>query len=186
MEVLNDKFNDFAEKSANEVYLKVLEKYIELNKEENVKMDKMDNKEILKAKAVKEINAALKEKAIENFLSKISSQFFQDIVTKFKEKCEQKLNLFIDNLLNNEEANEFFKNCDEINGKKKLSFEKEKNEYLENLLKKETESYAKSANYQDKLKGIKESKGGCPSDSSCPSDSNCGDSQPNCSESNVC
>ena len=79
----------------------------------------MDNKEILKAKAVKEINAALKEKAIENFLSKISSQFFQDIVTKFKERCEQKLNTFINNLLNNEEANEFFKNCDEINGKKK-------------------------------------------------------------------
>ena len=185
MEVLNDKFNEFAEKSANEVYLKVLEKYIEINKEENVKLDKMDNKEILKAKAVKEINAALKEKAIENFLSKISSQFFQDIVTKFKERCEQKLNTFINNLLNNEEANEFFKNCDEINGKKKLTFEKEKNEYLENLLKKETASYAKSAKYQDILKGNKGSKG-CASDSSCPSESNCESSQPNNSESNGC
>ena len=185
MEVLNDKFNEFAEKSANEVYLKVLEKYIEINKEENVKMDKMDNKEILKAKAVKEINAALKEKAIENFLSKISSQFFQDIVTKFKERCEQKLNTFINNLLNNEEANEFFKNCDEINGKKKLTFEKEKNEYLENLLKKETASYAKSAKYQDILKGNKGGKG-CASDSSCPSESNCESSQPNNSESNGC
>jgi hypothetical protein len=71
MEVLNDKFNEFAEKSANEVYLKVLEKYIELNKEEIVKMEQMNDKEILKAKAINEINTALKEKAIENFLSKI-------------------------------------------------------------------------------------------------------------------
>ena len=90
MEVLNDKFNDFAEKSANEVYLKVLEKYIQINKEENVKMDQMNDKEILKAKAINEINTALKEKAIENFLSKIASQFFQDIATKFKNRSEER------------------------------------------------------------------------------------------------
>ena len=185
MEVLNDKFNDFAEKSANEVYLKVLEKYIQINKEENVKMVQMNDKEILKTKAINEINTALKEKAIENFLSKIASQFFQDIVTKFKDQCELKLNGFINNLLNNEEANEFFKNCDEINGKKKLKFEKEKKEYLDNLLKKETESYKKSINYQEKIKGnnIGNNSSECPSDSkcasnsNCPSDSNCGNSQ---------
>ena len=194
MEVLNEKFNDFAEKSANEVYLKVLEKYIQLNKEENVKMDQMNDKEILKAKAIDEINTALKEKAIENFLSKIASQFFQDIVTKFKDRCELKLNNFINNLLNNEEANEFFKNCDEINGKKKLKFEKEKKEYLDNLLKKETESYKKSINYQEKIKGNNmgnnssecPSDSKCPSNSSCPSDSNCSSSQPNSNQSNGC
>ena len=194
MEVLNDKFNDFAEKSANEVYLKVLEKYIQLNKEENVKIDQMNDKEILKAKAIDEINTALKEKAIENFLSKIASQFFQDIVTKFKDRCELKLNNFINNLLNNEEANEFFKNCDEINGKKKLKFEKEKKEYLDNLLKKETESYKKSINYQEKNKGNNMSNNSsecpsdskCPSNSNCPSDSNCGSSQPNSNQSNGC
>ena len=70
----------------NEVYLKVLEKNIQINKEENVKMDQMNDKEILKAKAINEINTALKEKAIENFLSKIASQFFQDIATKFKNR----------------------------------------------------------------------------------------------------
>ena len=61
---------------------------------------------------------------------------------------------------------------------------------FDELSKKELSNYAalfiSGGNTYKLLKGLKESKGGCPSDSSCPSDSNCGDSQPICSESNVC
>ena len=184
IEVINEKFNEFAEKAANEIYLNVLEKYRDL-KDENIKMDKMKDKNALKAEATQEINKALKEKAVENFLSKIASQFFQDIVLKFKDKCEEKLNNFINNLLYNEEANEFFKSCDELNGNKKFKFENDIKTYLEKLQTKEEDSLKKSLNIQEEAK--KNRIGSSECGSSVPicnnSEQNCSSSEPNCNSS---
>ena len=184
IEVINEKFNEFAEKAANEIYLNVLEKYRDL-KDENIKMDKMKDKNALKAEATQEINKALKEKAVENFLSKIASQFFQDIVLKFKDKCEEKLNNFINNLLYNEEANEFFKSCDELNGNKKFKFENDIKTYLEKLQTKEEDSLKKSLNIQEEAK--KNRMGSSECGSSVPicnnSEQNCSSSEPNCNSS---
>ena len=176
-EVISEKFNEFAKKSADEIYTKVLEKYVDLRKEE-IKMGNMKTKAQLKEEAEQEINNALREKAIENFLSKMASQFFKEIVSKFKERCELKLKEFIDNLLNNEQANEFFASCDEINGKKKLKFEEDINKYIKLLQQKEEESQKKAI--QAKFGSSKMESESCGSS---PSEQNCGDSQPNCESS---
>ena len=124
IEVINQRFDEFAQKSANEIYLKISEKYIDLNSK-NEKMEKMKDKEQIKFEAIEILNKVLKEKAMKNFLSKIASQFYQEVISKFGSKCEGKLNIFINEIIKNEEANEFFKNCDDLNGNKKLKFEKE-------------------------------------------------------------
>ena len=189
IEVINEKFNEFAKKAANDIYLNVLEKYRDL-KDENAKMDRMKDKDELKAEATQEINKALKEKAVENFLAKIASQFFQDIVLRFKDKCEEKLNNFINNLLYNEEANEFFKSCDELNGNKKFQFEDDLKKYLEKLQTKEEESLKKSLNTQEesKMNRMGNNEGGCSvpiSEQNCnSSEFNCNSSEPNCSSQN--
>ena len=176
-EVISEKFNEFAKKSADEIYTKVLEKYVDLRKEE-IKMGNMKTKADLKEEAEKEINNALREKAIENFLSKMASQFFKEIVSKFKERCELKLKEFIDNLLNNEQANEFFASCDEINGKKKLKFEEDINKYIKLLQQKEEESQKKAIQAKFGSSKMESESCGCS-----PSEQNCGDSQPNCESS---
>ena len=176
-EVISEKFNEFAKKSADEIYTKVLEKYVDLRKEE-IKMGNMKTKAQLKEEAEKEINNALREKAIENFLSKMASQFFKEIVFKFKERCELKLKEFIDNLLNNEQANEFFASCDEINGKKKLKFEEDINKYIKLLQQKEEESQKKAIQAKFGSSKMESESCGCS-----PSEQNCGDSQPNCESS---
>ena len=176
-EVISEKFNEFAKKSADEIYTKVLEKYVDLRKEE-IKMGNMKTKADLKEEAEKEINNALREKAIENFLSKMASQFFKEIVSKFKERCELKLKEFIDNLLNNEQANEFFASCEEINGKKKLKFEEDINKYIKLLQQKEEESQKKAIQAKFGRSKMESESCGCS-----PSEQNCGDSQPNCESS---
>ena len=176
-EVISEKFNEFAKKSADEIYTKVLEKYVDLRKEE-IKMGNMKTKAQLKEEAEKEINNALREKAIENFLSKMASQFFKEIVFKFKERCELKLKEFIDNLLNNEQANEFFASCDEINGKKKLKFEEDINKYIKLLQQKEEESQKKAIQAKFGSSKMESESCGCS-----PSEQNCGDSQLNCESS---
>ena len=176
-EVISEKFNEFAKKSADEIYTKVLEKYVDLRKEE-IKMGNMKTKAQLKEEAEQEINNALREKAIENFLSKMASQFFKEIVFKFKERCELKLKEFIDNLLNNEQANEFFASCDEINGKKKLKFEEDINKYIKLLQQKEEESQKKAIQAKFGRSKMESESCGCS-----PSEQNCGDSQPNCESS---
>ena len=176
-EVISEKFNEFAKKSADEIYTKVLEKYVDLRKEE-IKMGNMKTKAQLKEEAEQEINNALREKAIENFLSKMASQFFKEIVFKFKERCELKLKEFIDNLLNNEQANEFFASCEEINGKKKLKFEEDINKYIKLLQQKEEESQKKAIQAKFGSSKMESESCGCS-----PSEQNCGDSQPNCESS---
>ena len=176
-EVISEKFNEFAKKSADEIYTKVLEKYVDLRKEE-IKMGNMKTKAQLKEEAEQEINNALREKAIENFLSKMASQFFKEIVSKFKERCELKLKESIDNLLDNEQANEFFANCEEINGKKKLKFEEDINKYIKLLQQKEEESQKKAIQAKFGSSKMESESCGCS-----PSEQNCGDSQPNCESS---
>ena len=135
------------------IYTKYLEKYINICNEENIKIDNIKTKEQIKSEAENEINKALKEKAIEDFLTKIASQLFRDIVSIFKKQCEDKLNEFIKDLPNNKEVNEFFDNCDEINENKELNIKKDFQKYIQNLEKREEESLKKALNFSDKTAG---------------------------------
>ena len=166
LEIFNIKFNEFANKAADEIYLKVIEKYIYLNNKENMKIDNMKDKQTLRKEAIDDITKSLKEKSKENFLSKFASQLYIYIASIFKERCERKLDEFIKNLFINNEANQFFKECDEFNENKELPFEKELKEYIDRLSIKEGESYQKALAMKEKLKcssmGDSES---CPSKS---------------------
>ena len=169
LEIFNPKFDEFVKEAANNIYIKVAEKYFDIANNKNFQMKKRDE---LNAEAIKELNSTLKEKAQENFLSKFASQLFQDIILIFKKKCEEKLGIFINDLLNNKQANDFFKDCDALNENKKLIFENELNEYIESLRKKETESLKRALSASDKSLGnnLGEScSSGCSG--SCPSES---------------
>ena len=152
-EIIDEKFTVFAKKESEVIYTKYLEKYINICNEENIKIDNIKTKEQIKSEAENEINKALKEKAIEDFLTKIASQLFRDIVSIFKEKCEDKLDEFIKDLPNNKEVNEFFDNCDEINENKELNIKKDFQKYIQNLEKREEESLKKALNFSDKTAG---------------------------------
>ena len=171
IEEFNKNFDEFANKAADDIYLKVVEKYIYLADNQNIRMEKMKTKKELRAEAIEEINNTLKERAQKTFLAKFASQFFQDIVLIFKAKCEDKLNKFINDILNNEQANEFFKSCDALNENKKLKFENELEEYIEKLEKKETDSLNRALNSSGN--SSVSCPGGCSSSefSSCPSQS---------------
>ena len=169
IEEFNPKFDEFANKSANDIYIKVAEKYFELNENKKIKMK---SRAEMNAEALEEINKSLRPKAQENFLSKFASQLFRDIVIIFKKKCEEKLDNFIQNLLNNKQANEFFKKCDELTENKKLKFEDQLKEYITNLDNKERDSYQKA---------LSASGQSCASDSNCMGESGssvCGSSGP--------
>ena len=175
IEVLNEKFDEFAKNSADNIHLKILEKYRDIHNENNVKIKRMKTKEEFQSEAIDELNRALKEKAINNFLSKVSSQFYKDIILIFKEKCEKKLDEFINNLLNNEQANEFFKNCDTLNENKKLKFDDDFRAYIEKLKKEEKESKDRA------LSAIEQNRENNMGDSKCnTSESNCSSSQYDC------
>ena len=160
MEIFNPKFDQFAKEAANDIYIKVAEKYFDIGSNKNIQMKKKDE---LSAEAIEELNKSLKEKAQENFLSKFASQLFQDIILIFKKKCEEKLKIFINNLLNNKQANEFFKDCDALNENKKLKFEDELKKYIQNLENKETDSLKRAFSASDQSLGESGSSGcgGC-------------------------
>ena len=170
IEVLNEKFDEFAKDSADNIYLKILEKYRDFHNENNVIIEKMKSKEEYQAEAIVDLNKALKEKAIDNFLSKIASHFYKDIVLIFKEKCEKKLDEFIKNLLNNKQANEFFRYCDALNENKKLKFDADFKEYIEKLKKEEIESKDRALSA---IKQNKETTKGDNVGSSSQNDTNC-------------
>ena len=146
LEEFNGKFQEFANKAADDIYLKVAEKYINMNENQQMKMDKMKSKKELRSEAIEEINNSLKPKVQENFLSRFASKFHKDIVEIFKRKCEKKLEEFINDLLNNKQANELFQEFDAFNENKKLKFEGEFKKYINILDKKESESYDKAIN----------------------------------------
>ena len=162
--VLDQRFKEFSNQASEKMYTKVLEKYIQLN-ENGDKVDRMEDREAFKAKAVEEINKALKEKSKENFLRKISCHFFQDIVEKFKKRCENKLDEFINNLLENDEANKFFEECDELNKNKGLKFQKELDKYIRHLQEKEAESQQKALKKINTFNMENQGSSSCESDS---------------------
>ncbi len=104
----------------------------------------MEKKEELKKCAILKLNSKLKEGAQKRFLAEVASQLFQDIINKFQDKCKAKLNEYIDNLLNNKDAQNLFLYSDELNKKKGLKFEKELKEYLKTLEEKEKKSKQKA------------------------------------------
>ena len=148
LNILNKKFNSFAEKSAEDIYNKILEKFIEKvqnNEDDDINLvGAMEKKEELKKCAILKLNSKLKEGAQKRFLAEVASQLFQDIVNKFQDKCKAKLDEYIDNLLNNKDAQNLFLYSDELNEKKGLKFEKELKEYLKTLEEKEKKSKQKA------------------------------------------
>ena len=144
LDILNEKFNNFAEKSAEDIYEKILEKFcdnVQDNDDEDINLiEGFQGKKELKEKAIVELNFKLKEGAQKKFLAQVASHFFQDIIQKFRENCLKKLDDYIKNLLNNEKVQEIFKDCEKLVDKKELKFGRELKEYINNLQEKEKKS----------------------------------------------
>ena len=87
--LVNQKFDQFTKESAKKLYTKILEKYTENmanNPTGSNLKESMKSKEVLKSEVTQKLNLVLKDKAIEDFLKKTTSEIFQQIIEIFKKR----------------------------------------------------------------------------------------------------
>ena len=142
-EAIQDKLNLFANNISNIIYFEVLDEHIKLNNNQ-IKAEEKGKETEFRKDALEKIKIATKEKTKEYLLSKLSAQFFQDLILKFKDKFIVKLNEFVNNLDINKDGNELFKYWDDMNMDKNIKFKDNLLELIKNLKQKEKESMEKA------------------------------------------
>ena len=142
-EAIQDKLNLFSNNISNIIYSEVLDEHIKLNNNQ-IKAEEKGKETEFRKDALEKIKIATKEKTKEYLLSKLSAQFFQDLILKFKDKFIVKLNEFVNNLDINKDGNELFKYWDDLNIDKNIKFKDNLLELIKNLKQKEKESEEKA------------------------------------------
>ena len=143
IDVVSQKFDSFTKEEAKKLYTKILEKYLEnmSNNTNNANLkETMKSKGELKSEVTQKLNSVLKDKAIEDFLKKNAAEIYQQVIQIFKKKLNEKIDDFINNIDKNEEANNFFDNCEVLDEKKELKLREKINPYIRELQKKEEQS----------------------------------------------
>jgi len=84
LEVVNDKFEEFVNQEAKNIYFELLEKFKQNTIDNNMNMKgAMKSREELTSEAATELKNQLRQPCEENFLKKMSSNLFQDIIKIF-------------------------------------------------------------------------------------------------------
>ena len=149
LEILDDKFEGFIEKEVQQIYFDLLEKYKQNVLDKNYKMkDAMKSKEELTGEAASELKNQLKKPAEENFLKKMASNLFQDIIKIFGNEMTNKIKHFIKNLNNNKEVNKFFEFLENDDDNQKLKIEDQFNGLIKGLREREEKSQEKALRYE--------------------------------------
>ena len=145
LKILDKKFNDFNQKQAEQIYNKLLEIYIQKAKNENQDIrDALKTKDEIKNEATNQIRQNLKEQAEEFFLKKSSGILYQHIIEIFKTEMLNKINNLTENIEENEQIQEVFKEMKILEPPKNL--EEQFKKYIEMLKNIEDESYEKTQN----------------------------------------
>ena len=188
--LVNQKFDQFTKESAKKLYTKILEKYTENmanNPTGSNLKESMKSKEVLKSEVTQKLNLVLKDKAIEDFLKKTTSEIFQQIIEIFKKKVNEKLEEFIANVDKNKIANDFFETCDVLDEKRELKLREQINPYIKNLQLKEEKSQEKALMEKfgsSQMMSSNQGESGCSGSSSQFGESSgqCGESSGQCGE----
>ena len=149
--------------------------------------ESMKSKEVLKSEVTQKLNLVLKDKAIEDFLKKTTSEIFQQIIEIFKKKVNEKLEEFIANVDKNKIANDFFETCDVLDEKRELKLREQINPYIKNLQLKEEKSQEKALMEKfgsSQMMSSNQGESGCSGSSSQFGESSgqCGESSGQCGE----
>ena len=163
IEIISDKFEEFIKTSVQNIYYELLDKYKENildQNNNNINMrDAMKDKDELKEEAATELKNQLKEPSEENFLKRMSSNLYQDIVNNFSSEMENNLMKFINDLNNNEEIRLFFESFEEEQNKNSKQLEEQFNKYIKDLRQKESESHERALkiDYEDYCESMQSS-----------------------------
>ena len=167
IEIVSDKFDEFIKKAVKNIYFELLDKFREKILDQNLNNNNVNNamksREELTAEASNELKNQLKEPSEENFLKKMSSSIFQEIVTTFGDEMENKLIQFINDLNNNKEVNLFFDSFENTQNQNNQVLVEQFNEYIKTLREKESKSHEKAL----KLEYEEEESGSVKYGSSC-------------------
>ena len=149
--ILGQKFDEFAKEASKEIYYQISDKYLEIIKNENVNMnmnDAMKSPQQLQLEATNCIKKELKESSEEIFLTKNACSFYRDIITIFEKEMINKIDDYINNLDNNENFLNFIQTYGILKEGKNPKIDDDFNDYIKTLKKNEYESMQKSANLQ--------------------------------------
>ena len=149
LEVVNDKFEEFVNQEAKNIYFELLEKFKQNTIDNNMNMKgAMKSREELTSEAATELKNQLRQPCEENFLKKMSSNLFRDIIKIFVNEMTCKIKNFVKNLNNNKEVNKFFEFLENDKDKQKLKIDDKFDELVRILRKKEEQSQEKALKYE--------------------------------------
>lgn len=141
IDIIIVKMNEFTIRETEKLYLNLLEKYIDDIIEYKIKNFKeIEKKQEIKKEILKKVNIIFKDKAIGNFMKKVSGHLSQYIHEIFKNKLKNKINEFTKNIDKIKEINNYFQSLDIINEKKELKIKEKIDKYISELINKEADS----------------------------------------------
>ena len=141
IDIIIVKMNEFTIRETEKLYLNLLEKYIDDIIEYKIKNFKeIEKKQEIKKEILKKVNLIFKDKAIGNFMKKVSGHLSQYIHEIFKNKLKNKINEFTKNIDKIKEINNYFQSLDIINEKKELKIKEKIDKYISELINKEADS----------------------------------------------
>ena len=149
LKIMKKNFDIFTEEQAQKIYINILEKFNQNNKNINANIQEaMKSKEQIKKQAIEAIKQGLREIAEDNFLKHSASLLFKDIIEIFKNKMANKIYKFINNLQYYQEIQIIFKSFDIFEPTKEIKIGKDFKKYIEILKKIEKKSHEKSLMYK--------------------------------------
>ena len=146
---MDEKFNELVKKKSNEVYYQMLEKFNEISREQdkNININEaMKDKNKLQNETQNELKNQLYESTKENFLNQISQNLYNDIIENFKNFMLNRIKEYIQNISNNQELKNIFKEFG-LNNNKEIELEEDFNKYIQKLKEREVNSMNKSLKY---------------------------------------
>ena len=146
IKIMKNNLDKFTEEQAEKIYVYLLEKFNQNNKNIKVNIQEaIKSKEQIKKEAIEAIKQGLNEIPQENFLRASTSLLFKEIIGVFQKEMINKLYEFILDLNKNKEIQMFFKSIDIFEPNKEIKISNDFKKYIEML--KQIEK-----NFLDKIK----------------------------------
>ena len=145
IKIMKNNFNKFTEEQAKKIYVYLLEKFNQNNKNIKVNIQEaMKSKEQIKKEAIEAIKQGLNEIPKENFLRASTSLLFKEIIGVFQKEMINKIYEFIKGLNKNKEIQMIFKSIDIFEPNKEIKISNDFKKYIEMLKQIEKNSFEKN------------------------------------------
>ena len=149
LKIMKKNFDTFTEEQAQKIYVYLLEKFNQKNK--NIKVNiqgVMKSKEEIKKEAIKAIKQGLNDIPKEHFLKHSTLLLFKEIIEVFKNEMKNQIYQFIGRLNNNYEIQMLFNSIDIFEPNKEIKIANDFKKYLKILKEVEKQSYKKASKFK--------------------------------------